>query len=260
MEHRNNKGTFSTRQQLREVTGLGPKTFEQAAGFLRIRGGATPLDGSAVHPERYSLVQKMAEDLRVDMQKLVGDSALVGKIEWKKYMTADVGEPTLRDILDELKKPGRDPRQSFEPPAFRDDVNSMEDLQPGMWLEGVVTNVTAFGAFIDVGVHQDGLAHVSQLADRFIKDPSEVVKAGDKIKVRVLEVDMVRKRIALTARTGEGPTQGASGKPAPSSPGGGGRREGGRPSSAGASSNNSSSSSAGGKFTNNPFANLTLKR
>jgi len=255
VDHRNVKGLFNSRLQLKEVTGLGPKTFEQCAGFLRIRGGKEPLDQSAVHPERYALVARMAQDLKVELAKLVGDAGLVGKIEWKKYVSPEAGEPTLKDIMDELKKPGRDPRDSFEAPTFRDDVTTMNDLQIGMWLEGVVTNVTAFGAFVDVGVHQDGLVHVSQLADRFVKEPSEVVKPGDKIKVRVLEVDMVRKRIALTARTGEGPAQGASGKPPErNNTGGGGKRDQRGPQSGPKSSSN------GAGFSNRPFEGLVLKR
>ncbi|MEI8255130.1 MAG: Tex family protein, partial [Deltaproteobacteria bacterium] len=205
--HRDARGAFHTRKDLREVPGLGPKTFEQCAGFLRIRGGENPLDASAVHPERYALVEQMAKDVGTELAKIVGDPTLVGRIEWKRYVSGDLGEPTLRDIVAELQKPGRDPRESFEPPKFRDDVRTLEDLKPGMALEGVVTNVTAFGAFVDIGVHQDGLVHISQLSDRFVKDPSEVVKAGDKIHVRVLEIDMARKRIALTARSGEAPKQ-----------------------------------------------------
>lgn len=203
--YRNERGAFESRKQLLDVPGLGPKTFEQCAGFLRIRGGAHPLDASAVHPERYPVVERMAQDLGVNLSSLVGNAELVARIDWRRYVSDDIGEPTLRDILEELKKPGRDPRQSFEPPKFRDDVRTLEDLSPGMTLEGVVTNVTAFGAFVDIGVHQDGLVHVSQLSDRFVKDPTEVVKVGDRLTVRVLEVDTVRKRIALTARRGEGP-------------------------------------------------------
>ncbi len=201
--HRNEHGAFKSRADLLRVTGVGPRTFEQAAGFLRIRDGEHPLDASAVHPERYSLVERMAQDLGVPLQNFVGNGMLAQKIDWRKYVSSDAGEPTLRDILEELKKPGRDPRESFEPPAFRDDVRTMEDLRVGMDLEGVVTNVTAFGAFVDVGVHQDGLVHVSKLADRFVKDPSEVVKVGDRIRVKVMEVDLARQRISLSARKDE---------------------------------------------------------
>ena len=202
---RNENGAFKSRADLKKVSGLGPKAFEQSAGFLRIRGAANPLDASAVHPERYALVEAMAADLGVKVGDLVGNADLADKIDVRKYITNDVGEPTLKDIVAELKKPGRDPRAVFEKPAFRDDVTTIDDLLEGMELEGVVTNVTAFGAFVDIGVHQDGLVHVSQLCDRFIRDPAEVVKAGDKIKVKVLEVDKARNRISLTARKDSSP-------------------------------------------------------
>jgi len=198
--HRDRHGAFKSRKQLLEVSGLGPATFLQAAGFLRIHGADDPLDASAVHPERYGLVQRMAADLGVPVASLPSNPGLLSKLDLKRYETGDVGQYTLRDILSELQKPGRDPRATFSPPKFRDDVQKLEDLKLGMELEGVVTNVTAFGAFVDVGVHQDGLVHVSQLADRFVKNPSDVVKVGDKLKVRVLEVDLQRKRIALSAR------------------------------------------------------------
>jgi uncharacterized protein len=255
-------GKFASRKALLNVTGLGPKTFEQCAGFLRVRDGAHPLDASAVHPERYPLVEQMAKDLGVEVAKLIGNDALISKIDLKKYIHGDVGEPTLKDILAELQKPGRDPRDSFEPPAFRDDVRTMEDLKPGMTLEGVVTNVTAFGAFVDIGVHQDGLVHISQLADRFVKDPNEVVKAGDKLKVRVIEVDMVRKRIALTARLGEGPKQGAwgshehtprSARESRDSSGNHGSARTGR------SASPTQKVHPQGKFTNHPFERLLKK-
>jgi protein Tex len=200
--HRNQHGAFKSRKALLDVAGLGPKTYEQAAGFLRIRGAAHPLDQSAVHPERYALVERMAADLGVPVASLIGDAELLKKLDLTRYQRGDVGAYTLEDIKKELVKPGRDPRKSFEPPKFRDDVRTLEDLKPGMTLEGVVTNVTAFGAFVDVGVHQDGLVHVSQLADRFVKEASEVVKVGDRIDVRVLEVDLARRRIALSAKQG----------------------------------------------------------
>ncbi|MBA2540577.1 MAG: RNA-binding transcriptional accessory protein, partial [Deltaproteobacteria bacterium] len=200
--HRDTNGRFTTRSQLMEVSGLGPKAFEQCAGFLRIANAVHPLDTSGVHPERYPLVEQIARDLGVAMWQLIGNQELVDKIEISKYVSDEVGEPTLRDIATELAKPGRDPRAEFEPPKFRDDVNSVEDLKQGMVLEGIVTNVTAFGAFVDIGVHNDGLVHVSQLSDQFVKDPSEVVKVGQKLTVRVLEVDLARKRIALSAKRG----------------------------------------------------------
>ncbi len=198
--HRDERRGFETRRQLLKVSGLGPRAFEQAAGFLRIRGGAQPLDASAVHPERYGLVANMAADLGVGVSELVGNAQLARRIDHARYVTGDVGEPTLRDIVGELEKPGRDPREEFSPPKFRDDVQSLDDLEVDMQLQGVVTNVTAFGAFVDIGVHQDGLVHISELADRFVKDPNEVVHVGDKINVRVLSVDLPRKRISLSAR------------------------------------------------------------
>jgi uncharacterized protein len=200
--HREQKGVFKERKELLKVAKLGPRTFEQAAGFLRIRGGANPLDASAVHPERYKLVARIAKDKGMGLESLVGNREIANQIEISKYVGEGVGELTLRDIVDELGRPGRDPREVFEAPAFRDDVNAIQDLTQGMELQGIVTNVTAFGAFVDVGVHQDGLVHISQLADRFVKDPNEVVKAGDKINVRVLDVDLDRKRISLSAKTG----------------------------------------------------------
>lgn len=203
--YRDEHGPFASRKALAKVPGLGPKTFEQAAGFLRIRGAANPLDASAVHPERYALVAQMAADRDIPLQELIGNTAVIDAISLKHYTSDTVGEPTLRDIIAELKKPGRDPRATFEKPNFLDDVTEIEHVKPGMALEGVVTNVTAFGAFVDIGVHQDGLIHVSQLSDRFIRDPAEVVKAGDRIKVKVLDVDLARKRISLTAKTGAAP-------------------------------------------------------
>ncbi len=216
VEHRTSKGAFSGRKALLDVAGLGPRAFEQCAGFVRVAGGAHPLDASAVHPERYALVERIAQDLGVPVASLIGNADAIARIDPKRYIGPDVGEPTLNDIVAELKKPGRDPRKSFEPPAFRDDVRTLEDLKLGMQLEGVITNVTAFGAFVDVGVHQDGLVHVSELSDRFIRDPSEVAKVGEKIKVRVLEVDLARKRIRLSAKSGvaAGQTPGAHQRPA----------------------------------------------
>jgi len=199
IDHRNKKGSFKSRSALLKVSGLGPRAFEQAAGFLRIRKGENPLDASAVHPERYELVQRMAADLKVNLQELVGNPDLIKSLDLKRYVSDDVGLPTLKDIVTELQKPGRDPREQFEQTGFREDVHEMSDLKQGMELNGIVTNVTAFGAFVDVGVHQDGLVHISQLANTFISDPSEIVSAGDRIKVWVVEVDAARKRIAMTA-------------------------------------------------------------
>ena len=241
---RDENGAFKSRSDLKKVAGLGPKAFEQSAGFLRIRGAKNPLDSSAVHPERYKLVETMAEDLGVEVSQLVGNAQAADRIDVRKYISNDVGEPTLRDIVAELKKPGRDPRAVFEKPAFRDDVTTIDDVKEGMTLEGVVTNVTAFGAFVDIGIQQDGLVHVSELADRFIRDPAEVVKTGDKIKVRVLSVDKARNRVSLTCRSGSSaPRQYAGGSRPQSGAGrGGSSRGGGRSYSSG--------------FSCNPFADL----
>jgi uncharacterized protein len=199
--HRQKRGAFRSRQELLEVSGLGPKAFEQAAGFVRVRDAANPLDASAVHPERYGLVERIAKDAGVSPGNLVGNDELIAKVPWASYTSGDVGLPTLEDIRRELAKPGRDPRSAFEAPKFRDDVRAIEDVKPGMVLDGVVTNVTAFGAFVDLGVKQDGLVHISELADRFVKDPHEVARVGDRVKVRVLGVDLQRKRISLSRRS-----------------------------------------------------------
>ena len=197
---RDQRGGLRSRAELKDVPRLGAKAFEQAAGFLRVRGGAHPLDASGVHPERYALVERMAADLGVDVSALVGNETLVEQLELTRYVDGDVGLPTLRDIVTELRKPGRDPRAAFEPPAFREDVQKPEDLVAGMVLEGVVTNIVAFGAFVDIGVHQDGLVHVSQLADRYVRDPNDVVRVGQKVQVTVQSIDLARGRIALTMR------------------------------------------------------------
>lgn len=201
VEQRDKNGPFQSRQDLLKVPGLGPKAFEQAAGFLRIRDGAHPLDASAVHPERYPLVDAIARDIGCTVTDLLRDAGCRSKIIPKKYVTDDVGLPTLNDIVQELAKPGRDPRQQFEVFSFAEGVEKMEQLQPGMKLPGIVTNVTAFGAFVDVGVHQDGLVHISQLSDEFVKNPSDVVKVGQRVQVTVQEVDLARKRIALSMKT-----------------------------------------------------------
>jgi uncharacterized protein len=198
--HRAANGRFRKRADLRKVARLGPKAFEQAAGFLRVRGGDLPLDDSAVHPESYDLVEKMARDLGVEVSGLVGKKDLVAKIDPRAYVDGTRGEPTLRDILDELSRPGRDPRAKFDPIQFRADVTSFEHLAEGMLLEGVVTNVTAFGAFVDVGVHQDGLVHISELSHQFVRDPAAVVKVGDRVKVKVIKIDAQRRRIGLSVK------------------------------------------------------------
>ncbi|MGE3164939.1 MAG: Tex family protein [Planctomycetota bacterium] len=200
--HRDQQGAFRWRARLLEVSGLGPKTFEQAAGFLRVNSGDHPLDASAVHPERYSLVERMARDVGTPVADLIGNEPLLRSLDPQRYVADDVGLPTLADIIAELRKPGRDPRESFVAPRFREDVQQLADLREGMTLEGVVTNVTDFGAFVDVGVHQDGLVHISQLADHFVRDPHEVVQVGDKIQVRVLAIDLDRKRVSLSAKRG----------------------------------------------------------
>jgi uncharacterized protein len=206
--YRDDQGAFRSRRDLLRVPRLGPKAFEQAAGFLRIRGGHHPLDASAVHPESYGIVDRMARDLGCKVGDLMRDASLRARIVPERYVTETVGLPTLNDILAELARPGRDPRREFEAFNFAEGVEKIEDLQPGMKLPGIVTNVTAFGAFVDIGVHQDGLVHVSQLADRFVKDPAEVVKVGQKVMAAVLEIDLPRKRIALSMRSGARPGSG----------------------------------------------------
>jgi uncharacterized protein len=198
---RNENGAFKSRADLMNVPRLGDKAFEQAAGFLRIRDAANPLDASAVHPESYGIVDRMASNLSCGVSDLMRDDALRRKIRLEDYLTDTVGLPTLNDIMQELAKPGRDPRQQFEIFSFAEGVNKIEDVHPGLRLPGIVTNVTAFGAFVDIGVHQDGLVHVSQLADRFVKDPAEVVKVHQKVTVTVLEVDLAKHRISLSLKT-----------------------------------------------------------
>jgi uncharacterized protein len=251
--HRERQGAFASRRALLEVPGLGPRTFEQAAGFLRVRDSDNPLDASAVHPERYELVRRMAADLGLELSRLVGNEEAVARIETGRYVGGDVGQPTLQDIRAELLKPGRDPRARFEAPTFREDVTSIEDLREGMVLQGVVSNVTAFGAFVDVGVHQDGLVHISELADRFVRDPHEVVQVGERLMVRVLGVDLERRRISLSARQeGQRPPRPRpprrEGKQRGNRPGqgGGGRPGGGQPQKPG--------------FSHNPFADLLKKK
>jgi uncharacterized protein len=200
VSYRDSKGKFASREQLRNVPRLGDKTFEQAAGFLRIMGGDNPLDGSTVHPESYPLVQRILADIKQDMKTVIGNSSLLKSLNPAKYSDEKFGIPTITDILKELEKPGRDPRPEFTSATFREGVEEISDLKPDMILEGVVTNVAAFGAFVDIGVHQDGLVHISALSNTFVKDPHSVVKAGQIVKVKVLEVDAKRKRIALTMR------------------------------------------------------------
>ncbi len=200
VSYRESNGAFANRKQLLKVTRLGPKAFEQAAGFLRIRDGDNPLDASAVHPEAYPVVERIAAESGRGIQDIIGDSRFLQSLAANDFTDEHFGEPTVRDILSELDKPGRDPRPEFKTASFREGVEKLSDLDTGMILEGVVTNVTNFGAFVDIGVHQDGLVHVSALADKFVKDPREVVKAGDVVKVKVLEVDLKRKRVGLSMR------------------------------------------------------------
>lgn len=198
--HRDACGAFRSRAGLKKVAGLGPKAFQQCAGFLRIRDGDEPLDASAVHPEAYGVARRIVSACGRDLRAVMGDAAALRRLNAADFVTEEFGLPTVRDILAELEKPGRDPRPAFVTARFAEGVEDITDLRPGMSLEGTVTNVAAFGAFVDIGVHQDGLVHVSQLADRFVKDPHEVVKAGDVVRVRVIEVDVARKRIGLTMR------------------------------------------------------------
>ncbi len=224
VSYRDLHGAFADRQALLKVPRLGDKTFEQAAGFLRVINGDNPLDASAVHPEAYPVVERILADIKKGIKDVIGDSRTVKAVNAAKYADDKFGLPTVQDILKELEKPGRDPRPEFKAAAFREGVEKLSDLEPGMMLEGVVTNVANFGAFVDIGVHQDGLVHVSALSDRFVKDPHEVVKAGDIVKVKVLEVDLQRQRIALTMRMSDTPTQ-KKGLP----PSGGGNRPGQTP-------------------------------
>jgi len=203
--HRDANGPFRRRKDLLKVPRLGEKTFEQCAGFLRIADGDEPLDASSVHPEAYPVVERIVQATGKPIQAMIGDSGFVRTLKAAQFTDERFGEPTVRDILKELEKPGRDPRPEFKAAQFADGVEDIKDLREGMILEGVVSNVAAFGAFVDIGVHQDGLIHISALSDKFVKDPREVVKAGDIVKVKVLEVDVARKRIALTRRLDDTP-------------------------------------------------------
>ncbi|TRC98821.1 RNA-binding transcriptional accessory protein [Mesorhizobium sp. WSM4303] len=223
--HRDATGPFASRKDLLKVARLGPRAFEQSAGFLRIANGSEPLDASSVHPEAYGVAKKIVAACGRDVRSLMGDSAALKALDPRVFVDERFGLPTVRDIIAELEKPGRDPRPGFKTATFADGVDDIKDLKPGMLLEGTVTNVAAFGAFVDIGVHQDGLVHVSQLADRFIKDAHEVVKAGDVVKVRVVDVDIKRKRIALSMRkdggeggASKGPRDNGGGRPAPRGP------------------------------------------
>ena len=207
VEQRDAKGAFLNREQLKDVKGLGPKSYEQAAGFLRILDGNNPLDASAVHPESYALVEKILSDIACDVQGVMGKKDVLQPIKVEEYISQNFGEQTVRDVLAELEKPGRDPRPMFKTAKFKSGVNEVRDLRQGMLLEGVVSNVTNFGAFVDIGVHQDGLVHISALADQFVGDPRKVVKTGQVVQVKVIDVDLKRKRISLTMRLNEQPEQ-----------------------------------------------------
>jgi uncharacterized protein len=238
IKYRDEHGAFKSRKALLEVPRLGPKVYEQCAGFLRIADGDEPLDASSVHPEAYPVVERIVKSCGREVKQLIGDGNYLRTLKPEPFTDEQFGVPTVRDILKELEKPGRDPRPEFKAARFADGVESLADLEPGMILEGVVSNVAAFGAFVDIGVHQDGLIHISALSDTFVKDPREVVKAGDIVKVRVVEVDLQRKRIALSRRLEEsaaaarGPREdrGSSGGPRNNAPrgGGGGGRDSGR--------------------------------
>ena len=224
VQFRDANGAFKSRSELKKVPRLGDKTFEQAAGFLRVMNGDNPLDASAVHPETYPLVKRIAADTGRDIRSLIGDSAFLKRLDPKQFTDETFGLPTVTDILSELDKPGRDPRPEFKTAEFQDGVEKLSDLEPGMVLEGVVTNVTNFGAFVDIGVHQDGLVHVSALSEKFVKDPYEVVKAGDIVKVKVMEVDIPRQRVGLSMRMSDTPgaktdgPRGGAGKPRGNAP------------------------------------------
>ena len=211
---RDEHGAFTERRQILKVPRVGGRTFQQAAGFLRVTNGVNPLDASAVHPEAYPVVERIVSRTGVPVGELIGKTAVLRGLRPEEFADDRFGVPTVKDILAELEKPGRDPRPEFRTAVFKDGVHEMRDLQPGMMLEGVVTNVANFGAFVDIGVHQDGLVHVSQLADRFVKDPREVVKAGDIVKVKVVEIDLPRRRIGLTMKL-QAPTAAEPRKAAP---------------------------------------------
>jgi uncharacterized protein len=220
VDYRDQQGAFKSREQLKLVSRFGERTFEQAAGFLRIANGDNPLDASAVHPETYSLVERIADANKTSQKALLGNSQLLRKLDPANYVDSQFGLPTITDILSELDKPGRDPRPEFKTATFKEGIETIKDLKPAMLLEGVVTNVTNFGAFVDIGVHQDGLVHISAIANRFVKDPHEVVKTGDIVKVKVMEVDVVRKRIALSMRTDDEVTPAGSDKKSDGKPSG----------------------------------------
>jgi len=220
VDFRNQNGVFRDRRQLLKVSRLGDRTFEQSAGFLRIAGGDNPLDRSSVHPEAYGVVEAIARQNNRKIEGIVGDADFLRSLNPQDYVTEQFGLPTIKDIITELEKPGRDPRPEFRFASFEEGVETLNDLKPGMVLEGSVTNVTNFGAFVDIGVHQDGLVHISALSNTFVKDPREVVKAGDIVKVKVMDVDIPRKRIALSMRMDDQPGEKSDNRAGSSSKGG----------------------------------------
>ncbi|SDT03933.1 uncharacterized protein SAMN05216421_2756 [Halopseudomonas xinjiangensis] len=255
VDYRDQHGAFKSRRELLKVSRLGDKTFEQAAGFLRVMHGDNPLDASAVHPEAYRLVERIAGETGRDIRSLIGDSTFLKKLDPAKFTDEHFGVPTISDILKELDKPGRDPRPEFKAATFQEGVEKLSDLKPGMVLEGVVTNVANFGAFVDIGVHQDGLVHISMLSNQFVKDPREVVKAGDIVKVKVLDVDIPRQRIGLTMRMSDEPGAGSSPQARRESAGAGqGDRAKGRNSGRGKPAGAGAPAEAGGTFAS-LFAN-----
>ena len=226
VRHRDLNGPFPNRKALLDVSRLGAKAFQQSAGFLRVQGGDNPLDASAVHPEAYPVVERMLADLKLGIQEVVGQRSVIARLDPARYTDDNFGLPTIQDILKELEKPGRDPRPEFRTATFKEGIDRLEDLRPGMTLEGVVTNVANFGAFVDIGVHQDGLVHISALSERFVKDPHQVVKTGDVVRVKVLDVDIRRQRVALTMRLSDTPTAERGGNGARGAEGGGARPQG----------------------------------
>jgi uncharacterized protein len=242
VSYRDEHGQFASRKQLKEVPRLGPKAFEQAAGFLRIMNGDNPLDASSVHPESYSLVTEIAKNQKAEIKGLIGDTSTLRAVNAESFVSDQFGLPTIKDILSELEKPGRDPRPEFKAATFLEGVEKISDLRDNMILEGVVTNVTNFGAFIDIGVHQDGLVHISAMSDTFISDPRQVVKAGDIVKVKVMEVDVARKRIGLSMRMSDDANEQADKRGTPSSS----KRPANRPSTQAKSRPSSNNAQSGG--------------
>jgi uncharacterized protein len=253
VKHREQKGVFKDRNSLFEVMGFGPKAFEQAAGFLRIPEASNPLDNTAVHPEAYRVVEKIASDLNKSVGELIGQRDVLNTLDLKRYVTEDIGVPTLQDIIKELLKPGRDPREDGVKHTYNREVRDLNSLQEGMVLQGTVTNVTNFGAFVDIGVHQDGLIHISELSSQFVKDASQAIAVGDQVKVKVIGVDKERKRISLSRRAVEEGVGGASGqRPAPRAGASSGQGQASARNGAGSNTAGRPQASAGGAPTRRP--------